>query len=174
MKDNLKDRIKELIKSGKHEDMIDCAISNLIWIAENFSEAKSAPITTLNKLHDIGFELKRIATPKKKPVDMSVFVGSPVDCEFSQALEAKYWNKGCLDEIGTKGGVTYVLYQILHYLYCKPRMNYPFSVKLWSNAEQVFNFMFDLKNAGFNSELIDNSALMITGVREGFCWPWEV
>lgn len=39
----MKDLIKELIKSGEHEDMIDCAISELIWVADNFREATSAP-----------------------------------------------------------------------------------------------------------------------------------
>lgn len=182
----MKDKIKELIKSGEHEDMIDYAISNLIWVAENFSEAKSTPIATLNKLHDIGFGLKKALTPKKKPVDMSVLVDSPIDCEF--------WHHGSkiktisqLKSISKQLCGEKMVYEdadpkrVGHALYCKPRMDYPFSVDLFSCQKECHEFINILDSVGFKLEVIDdeyfnilnNRSFKIIGLKDGYCWPWE-
>lgn len=103
-----------------------------------------------------------------KPVDLSVLISSGIDCYFSD--DPDYWcctlsakEKWTSEEITERR--------------IKPRMNYWFS---WLNFSAENDWLYVLSDAGFLVEVDEGDegdcvhAFRITGLRDGYCWPWEV
>lgn len=107
-----------------------------------------------------------------KPVDMSVLVGSGIDCEFFElgdfpdyCTELSY-----LCELHQhKEGWLYRASSGDAYSHCRPKMNYWFSD---FNFQDVFGTTSDLEAAGFELDARVN-IFCIEGLQEGYCWPWE-
>lgn len=115
---------------------------------------------------------------RKKPeidsVDMSVLVGSGVDCIFSDYVEPHMSLLVDIREVD--GEIRYVSPTGACWSECRPRTNYWFSVKQLGGGN-VASFLAErLRCAGF-WVAYDNyqfpKAIMITGLQEGYCWPWE-
>ncbi len=108
--------------------------------------------------------------PKLKAVDMSVLVGSGVDCGFSDEL-----HKNALVRVGLFSGSNREDFPFrdnsgVDWKYCKPRMNYWFS---YNNFTNVRDLLGNLRDAGFSVQT-DVGCFKIVGLLEGYCWPWEV
>jgi hypothetical protein len=109
-----------------------------------------------------------VMPPKVTPVDMSVLVGSGIDCEF--------WDlKGVYN--GQLVGITDAPeYRSLDDFWarCQPRMNYWFSAM---NFRDVTALIIKLRNAGFDVERTHTGGptieFRITGIADDRCWPWE-
>ena len=89
---------------------------------------------------------------KKKPVDMSVFVGSGIDLEW---FTSGQWC-GCYmtDEPNSR---------------YRPRMDYWFSILNLTDDYMLSK----LERAGFKLAYKGVGSFKITGLKEGYCWPWE-
>lgn len=165
----MKDKIKELIKSSEHEDLIVDALEAL----SNEDNISSYACQFAWELHE---RLKQALTPKKRPVDMSVFVGSPIDCEFSKLEDFSEYTIGRYAE---RNAFFYKTreHSDNHYDYCNPRMNYRLSIDLFANDRLCGLFIEKLENAGFELDCnyFDGylRSFKVTGLRDGFCWPWE-
>ena len=180
MKDNLKDRIKELIKSGEHEDLIFEALASCIdeYSIENDKNLKCDDYLTVKKPELLGADILQALTPKKKPVDMSVLVDSPIDCVFWTSEETS----NLIGEYCRPYKGDYFIAGHGTFKYCKPRMNYPFSYDLLENSiDRIQGFIVNLQMSGFNVDhftaLIDDEkaygSFRITGLQKNRCWPWE-
>jgi len=116
-----------------------------------------------------------VMPPKVTPVDMSVLVGSGIDCEF--------WDEGELKILGAlngfeKSSVTTRNYYIdmtgTLFELCKPRMGYWFSAMNFKDADKLVK---ELRAAGFAGEQTYTTGptieFRITGIADDRCWPWE-
>jgi hypothetical protein len=118
--------------------------------------------------HSIESQWRVVMPPKVTPVDMSVLVGSGIDCEF--------WDlKGVYN--GQLVGITDAPeYRSLDDFWarCQPRMNYWFSAM---NFRDVTALIIKLRNAGFDVERTHTGGptieFRITGIADDRCWPWE-
>jgi hypothetical protein len=124
------------------------------------SKAESGP-----DLDDSPEYWRVVMPPKLVPVDMSVLVGSGIDCEF--------WDlKGVCN--GQLVGITDAPeYRSLDDFWdrCNPRMNYWFSCK---NFKSSFTIVKNLEIAGFVVEsCMSFTHFQITGIADDRCWPWE-
>ena len=104
--------------------------------------------------------------PKLKPVDMSVLVG--IDCSFHNAPDDEQVEFSQLVGIGPDG--SYDEFETDTYVYCKPRMNYWFSLL---NFDDKF-LLQKLGDAGFETKTHPSHSFKITGLKNGYCWPWEL
>lgn len=126
--------------------------------------------TDMSHKEDIGVDLGSDTTDtedKPKPVDLSALIDSGIDCEF--------WEADCYTTIGNltniKGKNAYR--SDLHwYEHCVPRMNYWFS---GMNFDYPVGLRYNLFEAGLDVEVTESlDAFRITGLRDGYCWPWEL
>lgn len=123
--------------------------------------------------------LSKTIKSKLKPVDMSVLVGSGVDCVFCDCKDFKgmEFHYSMLDKIKLPEksalDTLYVSYNNVPWFYCKPRMNYWFSFHNFEVSTPLIRR--DLHDAGFDADLdAKDFSFIINGLREGYCWPWEV
>lgn len=125
-------------------------------------------------LYQFGKEIAKKLEPELKPVDMSVLMGSGIDCVFSN------FNNFRAQRIGSLTGISSDFYYCgvreKGYEYCKPRMNYWFSAE---NFEDVDGLMKSLAAAGFSVSKklyggLKTQSFMIKDLQDGFCWPWVV
>jgi hypothetical protein len=115
--------------------------------------------------HSIEYEWRVVMPTVLTPVDMSVLVGSGIDCEFWD-LKGVY--NGHLVAITSAPE-----YRAIGDFWdrCKPRMNYWFSCKNFKSSSTIVE---NLELAGFVVEsCIAFTHFQITGIAEGRCWPWE-
>ena len=117
---------------------------------------------------DCMIEVKPISKPK--PVDMSVLIGSGIDCIFGDADDT-YTVTCTLREVKDQHGGQMYRSQLDWYIHCNPRMNYWFSCNNWEALEYDL-LTENLQIAGFALEGNDNS-FKIIGLKDGVCWPWE-
>ena len=123
-------------------------------------------------LVEFGKEIAEKLGSELKSVDMSVLVDSGVDCVFDEC------NIAALHEIVEADPVyTYVCDKDNFHKHCKPRMDYWFSTLNFGGSRTIVNF---LRDAGFNIEeklypgcICAIEAFKITGLKDGYCWPWE-
>ena len=130
----------------------------------SWSKAKNGP--------DMGYspEYWRVVMPPKvTPVDMSVLVGSGIDCEF--------WDLKGVGYNGQLVGITNAPeYRSLGDFWdrCKPRMGYWFSAMNFKDADKLVK---ELRAAGFAGEQTYTTGptieFRITGLALNRCWPWE-
>jgi len=121
--------------------------------------------------HSIKSEWRVVIPSKVTPVDMSVLVGSGIDCEFWGLKGANY------------NGQLVCITDAPEYKYrslgdfwdrCKPRMNYWFSAMNFRDADKLVK---ELRAAGFAVEQTYTTGptieFRITGLADDRCWPWE-
>lgn len=177
----MRDKIKELIKSGEHEELIVEALCACESICGDFTEEEIKRHTSsVRAAWRAGEKLKQALNPK--PVDMSVFVDSPIDCVFFRGVNrdgdpinvrmgnlksvSDTWRPYCRSE-----------YPNGEYEYCKPRINYWFSVDLFASGCDCGKSIESLESAGFevDANYFDGymRSFKITGLRDGYIWPWE-
>lgn len=92
----------------------DEKIAELIAIAISIEESFGS-----NALID---EIKELIKPKKKIIDLSVLVGSDIDCDFSDSL--KYWYCSKLKDIDVDNDFTFIDHHKTYWRYCRPRMDH--------------------------------------------------
>lgn len=124
---------------------------------------------------DAGDKLKQALKPKLTPVDMSVFIDSPIDCEF-------WTHKNTVLMIGQlariKSTDNYFMAGMGDFRYCKPRLNYPYSKFLFEDEFEMIRFIHKLEDAGFvaqkhYAQLDEIVAFSIVDTHIGRCMPWE-
>ena len=140
---------------------------------------KSAPrFTTISaeSLYQFGKEIAEKLEPELKPVDMSMLIGSGVDCAFSDDLrdldtEEAFAFLGKVNQESMR----FLTTENYPFNYCKPRMNYWFSA---DNFDDVDDLLTRLNKAGFEIILKSTAdgivSFMIKDKKADRCWPWEV
>lgn len=141
------------------------------------------------KAYNVGKAIAEQLKPKLKPVDMSVFIGSGIDCEFSNNLVE--FAIAYLKKI-KEPNYPYV-FRNAGWTYCKPRMDYWFSPLNFIDAGLIIG---ELRLAGFKVDVeyyykdvvhasgnwgasggVEPAGILsfkISGLQDGYCWPWEV
>lgn len=163
-----REQLNKLVEE-KPELVIDC-LKSIYMDGDQFGEVTQFTIDTVDAL-------KQALT--QKPVDMSVLIDSPVDCVFWNREEEYPLIGECVKMIGNK----FFMAGVGDFKYCKPRMDYPFSVELWFSEEVMIKFRDSLFESGFESTLTGRlnfrgssevyHSIKITGLRENYCFPWE-
>ncbi len=107
--------------------------------------------------------------PKLKPVDLSVLVDSGILCEMwnsdGQSLPKSV---AFLKYAGINSDYPYQVQSGGFWRYCRPALLY------WQCASNLEKPLADFISAGFLYVFNpSDTAFRITGLREGFCWPWE-
>lgn len=117
--------------------------------------------------------------PVKKPVNLDVFMGVRINCCFTNFDNEKRYDV-ILDHLAHIDFLVHVNenskspYHTLSDSYfnrCKPEMDYWFCHR---NFTDSYMLVAELKNAGFEVVWDGDDNFKITGLREGYCWPWEV
>jgi hypothetical protein len=138
------------------------------------------PDVDYRRKHNADELLAAMLAPKLTPVDMRVLIG--VDCEFG--AEGKYWP---LESIDNSSGYKY---RALGngWPQCKPRMNHfhyhnggacplpdGFNVLLVTTARSSKSAFRSTSNdwLAMGVSLGDIVGYSITGLTDGYCWPWE-
>ena len=123
---------------------------------------------------------------KPKPVDMSVLIGSGIDCIFGDAED--YTVTCTLRQVKDQHGGQMYRSQLDWYIHCNPRMDYWFSAQ---NFTSVGELIASLDKAGFDlsihwsstQEELNGSirrhqgeveSFLICGLKMDRCWPWEI
>ena len=125
-------------------------------------------------LLEYGKEIAGKLESELKPVDMSALVDTGIDCVFEQFDEGFTTVVG---ELSAVMGNEFFLHGYPLFDMCKPRMGYWFSALNFDGSRTIVNF---LRDAGFNIEekfypdcICAIEAFKITGLKDGYCWPWE-
>lgn len=134
---------------------------------------------------------------QKKVVDLSVLIGSQIDCEFRLSGNDGYWAVAKLSKIhvsetphGYSSMTTYHTDYRGLASQCRPRMNHPHAwqggecplpegvlVKVWyrrmgfahiSSSDYIDDWRHD---GDYDTNII---AFEVIGLADGYCWPWEV
>ena len=159
-------KLSDYIKALEDGEVIEIQYRNLGWAREMLPEE-------ICKIYrEFGSVSVRIK-PALKPVDMSVLVGSGIDCVFGAKL--KFMSP--LTSTTDRGQPIFHSWADGEWAICKPRMNYWFSVK---NFDDYENLERKLVAAGFSLDLHINEmyrngvvAFSITGLQSNRCYPWE-
>ena len=121
--------------------------------------------------------------PTKKVIDLSVLIGSQIDCEFS--LNGEFWYVDKLSQILREGysGKVYAEWK-----YCRPRMNHKhawqggecplpegFMVNVWfrNNQYQPNEHLSASVRWEHDGDLDDIIAFEVLGLADGYVMPWE-
>lgn len=134
---------------------------------------KATPLSAMRSLSEIGEGSVRIK-PELTPIDMSVLIGSYIDCEFGGAPDIG-WRIGYLINIDHTDKAN--AYHIKRedgsspYAQCRPRM-YHWHSFLNCPGNSAANLIL-LENAGF-SVVRDGMQFKFNGLVDGRCMPWEV
>jgi hypothetical protein len=136
------------------------------------------------------FDLERYRV--RKPIDLSVLIKSGIDCEFSESMhDWKCELFSPMEDIITRMSFRALQYKSIsrYFDYAKPRMEHWHSwqgdetgqcplpegllVKLEFRdgriASNYLKYSWDHTNEEF-----DIIAFKVTGLADGYCWPWEV
>jgi hypothetical protein len=108
--------------------------------------------------------LAEMLKPKLTPVDMSVLVG--FDCNYAKLDTFETW-------FAPLGAVLHECYELESgrvFRKCKPRMNYWFSTRNFSDPDSLASRLI---KAGFVLA-VNKDAIQVLCLCNGFCWPWEV
>lgn len=128
--------------------------------------------------------------PTVTPVDLSVLIASGIDCEF---IDPNYGHThihiNMLSHIS--GDHYYIDTTTLSYNKCKPRMNHWHA---WNRGDcplpEGLTFELRFRNGSVHESILgvndirwcyskrdtamDIIAFKVTGLADGYCWPWEV
>lgn len=124
--------------------------------------------------------------PQKKAVDLSVLIESKIDCEFSTSpsFELAIWDT--LHSLSNRiNQYSSSVHSCLRY--CRPRMNHwhswqggecPLPDGLWVDIDRRdglgnrgYSTDYSWRHTGTGNDII---AFKVTGLAEGYCWPWEI
>lgn len=127
--------------------------------------------------------------PALTPIDLSVLIKSGIDCEFSDNSDFPPADRR-ISYIQGIGAGFLTNQSTLYYLFCRPRMNHwhawfggdcplpegiEVEVEVTCHDGSVLRGEANIFNWGRNSyEGGDIIAFKVTGLSDGFCWPWEM
>jgi len=110
--------------------------------------------------------LVRIA-PTLKPVDMSVFIDSGIDCEFSHSSD---FTRVTIGRIGSIAGETFNCHtgnSFTSHSKCRPRLDHWHSM---NNCPDI-NIVQKLEMAGF--DVTEDDCHIKVSLSDSRCYPWE-
>jgi len=131
-----------------------------MWLGTDFIASRNSLHYIIKLLKDCRVRIK----PKLKPVDLSVLVGSGIDCEFCDNITANLWSIGILEKVTYHKH--YISAREVLWQHCRPRMN------RWMSLKNVVNVVNLLASDQFEIE-VEGSCFRIEGLQDGYCWPWE-